>query len=336
VEASQVKKTLAAVVALSSLALAQPRAPKFPEPNILLDSKAVSIGVVQARPDDVGFKELFKTAWDAIKNRTGSSGSFLDLISAFLSRSTQENILLGFLPFQGVRIDHFDEQDENQSSFMVTFGGFHGLQGLFYNTLLSGPDGKAYPTEKVSGETVVVRQKPGQPREKATTVARVDGTFYSFADLATAKRVLANNPADNPDLTRILKTVDATKDTYGAVNNRKDALLRFLDWINRRDFRAVQQAVGEEKLRKTFDSVVFLTWQGDLISDDRMDMQVRFRTTGPEQAEILEDVLTTSREALAARGRMGDWQMTTVDADVLIDIQFTGYRKMLTDYLGKA
>lgn len=329
-------QALVLTVGLAWSGSAETRSRVFPAPTVLLDSQAVSIGVVQARADDAGFRQLFATAWDAMKHRNGGSGGFLDLVTAFLSRSTQENILLGFLPFQGVRIDNFDENGENHASFMVSLGGFYGIQGLFYNSLLNGPDGKPYPTERVAGETVIVRQKPGMTAEQAGVVARVDGTFYSFSDLRTARRVLENQTGENPDLRKVLAGVDASNDTYGAIVNRQEALLRFLTWINKRDFEAVRQAVGEEKLRNTLGTVKYLSWQGDLISDDRMDMQVRFHAGKPEEAEALEDVLQTAHDALAARGRMGDWQMTTVEEDVLLGIQFTGYRKMLTDYLTKS
>ena len=309
--------------------------PKLPAPTVLLDSRAVSIGVVHARPEDAGFQQLFKTAWGAMRQRKGGGGSFLDLLSTFLSHSTQESMLLGMLPFQGVRIDHFDEKGHDRASFMVTLSGFQGLQGLFYNTLLRGPDGASYPTERIGKDTLVIRPKPGQPKEEAPAVARVDGTFYSFADQETAHRILEHKQGQNPDLTRIFQQLDQQQDTYGVLLNRQDSLYRFFNWVNRRDFESVRQAVGEEKLLNCFRHVEYCTWQGDLISDDRMDMQVRFRADSIENAEVLENVLTTARQALAAQGRMGETQMATVDQDVLVSLQFTGYRKMLTDYLSR-
>jgi hypothetical protein len=33
--------------------------------------------------------------------------------------------------------------------------------------------------------------------------------------------------------------------------------------------------------------------------------------------------------------RTGDIRLTSVDTEVLLDIQFTGYRKMLQDYLAR-
>ena len=308
-------------------------APKLPSPQVLMDSRAVSLGVVIARPEDNGFKQLFKTAWAAVQKRPGGGGGVIDMISGFLSKTAQENMLLGFLPFQMVRIDHFDEKGRDKASFMVTLSGWPGLQGLFYGTLLNGPDGTPYPTERVGNETVVVRPRPGQPKEDAGVVARVAGTFYSFADLTTAHRILEKKQGVNPELMANLAGLNQDLDTYGVLLNRQDSLMRFLEWVNRRDFEVVRAAVGPDKLVNLFKHVDLVTWQGDLISDDRMDMQVRFRTDSPEQAEIMEEVLSTARTALAERGRTGDLQMTTVDNDVLVDIQFTGYRKMLTDYL---
>jgi hypothetical protein len=309
--------------------------PNLPSPTVLLDSRAVSIGVVHARPDDSGFQQLFKTAWGAMRLRKGGGGSFLDLLSGFLSHSTQESMLLGLLPFQGVRIDHFDDKGRDRASFMVTLAGFQGLQSLFYNTLLRAPDGKTYPTVQIGRETLVIRPKPGQPQEEAGSVARVQGTFYSFADQETARRILEKKQGQNAELSRIFQLLDQQQDTYGVLLNRQDSLYRFFDWVNRRDFENVRVAVGEEKLLNCFRHVDYCTWQGDLISDDRMDMQVKFRADSPQNAEVLEEVLTTARQALALQGRMGDLQMTTIDQEVLLSLQFTGYRKMLTDYLSR-
>lgn len=310
--------------------------PQLPSPNVLLESRAVSIGVVHARPDDTGFRDLFKTAWEAMKGRGKGGGTVLDVITNFLSATTQENILLQLLPFQGVRIDQIDEKGRDRASFMVTLCGWPGVQGLFYQSLLNGPDGKPYPTEKVGRETVVLRPKPGQALEDAPALARVDGTFYAFSDLETAKRILENRQGANLELTKVFSQIDQKQDTYGVLLNRQESLYRFFNWVNRHDFEVVRQAVGEQKLVDTFKHIDFCTWQGDLISDDRMDMQVRFRADAADKAEQLEDVLSVAREALALKGRMGDLQMTTVDQDVLLNIQFTGYRKMLTDYLGKS
>lgn len=306
---------------------------EMPSPTILLDSRAVSIGVIQARAEDVGFKAMLKTAWEAMKAREGGGNTFLDLITGFLSSSTQENILLGFLPFQGVRIDQIDEKGRDRASFMVTVAGWPGMQGLFWNTLLRAKDGQPCPTERVGRETLVLRPKEGQPLEEALTAARINGTFYSFSDPATARRILEKRAPDNAELEAAYNQLNQEMDTYGVLLNRKEALFRFFSWINRRDFEAVKQGVGEERLLEALGHVEFMTWQGDLISDDRMDMQVRFRTDSAEWAPRLEEVLSLARRALAERGRTGDLQMTSVDQDVLLDIQFQGYRQMMVDYL---
>jgi len=327
------------VLLVSAVAWADPPKPppaadKMPPITMLLDAKTVSVGVVHARPEDEGFKSLFATAWDSIKTRTGGSGSALDMISSFLGRSTT-NILLQLLPFQMVRIDHFDDKGNDKPSFMVTMSGFQGLQGIFYAGLLNDKDGKPYETERIGKETVVIRAKPEQKREEAMVLARVDGSFYGFADLETAHRVLEKKATPNPELTKTLALVNQDQDTYGVLLNRQNSVLRFFEWVNRRDFEGVKVAVGEEKLNKLFEHVTLVTWQGDLISDDRMDMQVRWRTDAPEMAEQLEDVLSVARKALADRGRTGEIRITTVDTEVLLDIQFTGYRKMLQDYIAR-
>ncbi len=320
---------------LGGVAQAEGRGPRLPDPTQLLDAQAVSLGVVHARAEDAGFRSLLKTAWEAMRSRKNKGSSFLDLISGFLSSTTQENILLGFLPFQAVRIDHIDARGKDKASFMVTVGGWSGVQALFWNTLLQGPDGKPYPTEKVAGETVVIRVREGQPREEAPVIARVDGTFYSFANLETARRVLDRQLGENADLGVAFGELDRQQDTYGVLLNRQQSLLRFFNWVNKRDFLTVQEAVGAERLQQVLSHVEYLTWQGDLLSDDRMDMQIKFHADAGENAEQIEEVISLARSALAARGRTGELEMTTVDEDVLLNVQFTGYRKMLVDYINR-
>lgn len=333
---SSLKKTLLALMLTAAVGAVPPPKGTDPMPpiSIMLDAKTVSLGVVHARPDDEGFKSLFGTAWEALKSRTGGSGSALDLVASFLGRSAT-NMLIQFLPFQFVRIDHFDDQGRDKPSYMVTLSGFQGLQGIFYGTLLTGPDGKPFETEKIGKETVVIRAKPGQKREEALVLARVNGTFYGFADLETAHRVLEKKTAANPDLTKTLGLVNQEQDTYGVLLNRQNSVLRFFEWANRRDFEAIKTSIGEEKLNKLFEHVTLVTWTGDLISDDRMDMQVRWRTDSAESSEALEEALSVARKTLADRGRTGEIRLTTVDTEVLLDIQFTGYRKMLQDFLGR-
>ena len=311
------------------------RGPRMPEPTRLLDAQAVSLGVVHARAEDAGFRSLLKTAWEAMRQRKNKGSSFLDLVSGFLSSTTQENILLGFLPFQAARIDHIDAKGSDKASFMVTVGGWAGVQALFWNTLLQGPDGKPYPTEKVAGETVILRAKPGQPREEASVIARVDGTFYSFANLETARKVLDRQLGENAGLAEVFAELDHQQDTYGVILNRQQSLLRFFNWVNKRDFITVEEAVGSERLRQVLGHVEHVTWQGDLLSDDRMDMQIRFHADAGENAEQIEEVLSLARTALAAKGRTESLEMTTVDQEVLLTVQFTGYRKMLVDYINR-
>lgn len=322
------RATLAAACLLVGVARAD-----LPDPRRMLDSGAVSLGVVRALPDDEAVRDLIKTAWAAVQGRPAVKGSFLSLLTGFLSSSTQEDMLLQLLPLQGVRIDGFDEQGRDRASFMLTAQGWRGLQTMYYNSLLNGPDGQPYPTEQVGAETVTVRVKPGQTREEATVMARVGGTFYSFANLATARRLLGGSPAVSGPLAAAWKRVDTSGDTFGAVINQNGSLGRFLAWINKRDYGRVRDVLGEEELTRALAGVRTMTWQGNMESSDAMLFQLRFQTASADAAEALESALSRARATLAEIGRVNDLQVTSLDTDVLVKVEMIGYRKMLTDYL---
>lgn len=297
-----------------------------------MDDSTVAWGVVQARKEDVGFKALLKTAWQEMRN-TSSANSWLNMMNSFLSTAKQEDVLLGFLPFQGVRVDRLDASGQDHSGTMVSIGGWPGLQSLFWGTLLNDPSGKPYRSEFINGQTLVLRPKPGQKPEEGPAVARVRGNFYAFSDPTTAKSCLnQTGPAGAAyDIAKSLDTKD--QDTYGVVINRQDSLVRFFIWVDRYDYDAVAQAYGPDKLKEDINKVKHLTWTGDLKDDDVMEFEFRFVTGSEDHAEAVGEMLKQARRALKARGRAADLQLTTLRNDVIVRVQMIGYRQLLQNYL---
>ncbi len=302
------------------------------DPFQWLDDTTVAWGVVQARKEDIGFKALLKTAWAEMRNGT-SANSWLTMMNSFLSTAKQEDVLLGFLPFQGVRVDRLDPSGQDHSGTMVSIGGWPGLQSLFWGSLLNDSSGQPYKTEYVSGQTLVLRPKTGQKPEEGPAVARVRGNFYAFSDPVTAKSCLSQSGPTGIaySIAKTLNTND--QDTYGVVINRQDSLVRFFIWVDRYDYDAVAKAYGAEKLKTDINKVKHLTWTGDLKDDDVMEFEFRFVTGSEDEADAVGEMLKEARRALKARGRAAELQLTTLRNDVIVRVQMIGYRQLLQNYL---
>jgi hypothetical protein len=241
-------------------------------------------------------------------------------------------MLLGFLPFQGIRVERLDEEGQEHSSTVLTLAGWPGLQGLIWETLLNGPDGKPYPTRIVGHDTLIMRPKIGQDAAVGMVAARIKGTFMYFSDFATGQHFLTNHRPSGP-VYDIAKDLDSTQDSFGVLLNRKNSLLRFLEWLDDFDFSVIEKAVGAERFRTDIAVVDYVAWTGALVDEDRMELDMRFRLLDESKAEELEQMLTTARQALKTQGRAANLQITTIRNDMLCRVQMTGYRQMLLSYL---
>ncbi len=313
--------------------------PPAPPPDAFVEPDSMSIGVIQARPDDEGFQMLLRTAWTALQERgQQGQGGFLNMALGLMSTGKPEDSLLTFLPIQLVRVDRLDKDGHPTPTLGITIAGWPGVQTMYFNTLMADRDGKAYPTQRVGSTTVVLQKRPDQKDEEARALAKVRGSYASFPNVGVAQRIIprltgSNVTMPDGDLNDVLTTVDRGKDTYGAVLNKNGSLWKFLWWLNQRDCTRIQQEVGPEKLADALSKIQFLTWQGDLISDDRTDLEVRFQTDSEASSEQVAEVLKETKGILKKYGRAGDLQMTTSERQVLLTVSMVGYKKMLQDYI---
>ena len=70
-----------------------------------------------------------------------------------------------------------------------------------------------------------------------------------------------------------------------------------------------------------------------LVSDDRIDIQVRFQTAGKAEAEEVAAVVEDAREVLEAGGRMGEFYLTTQPDGLKVGFSMIGFQAMVSRYL---
>lgn len=337
----ELRRTL--LILLTSLSLVtwaaeSPTQLEIPDPAIFLSPDTISFAVIHARPEDPGFKALLDTAWEGIRGvDTTSSNPFIKIVLRAIE-GRHSNALMSFLPFQLVRADTLgSDATKPHPTLAVTVAGWPGLQQIFYTGIASDGDGKAHPTKDLEEATLVLRKGWEEP-SSSRILTRVDGTFMSFPTLQVAERMVnrfAKQNSSNPggELGDLYTTLDTTRDTYGILLNRQGSMLRFLRWLNKHDVYAAEQSVGAEKLKKVLNQVEYLTWEGDLVSDDEMTFLIRFGTTSKEARKELTAVLKDVRTVLDQYGRAGEMQLTGLDDELIMNFTMTGYRAMLKSYV---
>lgn len=312
--------------ALIALLPAAASAQDFPAPELLLEREAVSLAVVQARPDDPGFRELFANAWQTLKTREQGVPPFLGMALKLMGRGSEENGLLSFLPAQVVRVDRI-AGGRLQPTYAFTLEGWKGLQGQFMHHWSQDRDGQPWPTRRVAGQTLVLRDKD--------VLARVQGTFLNCPDADRAEaavRTLLDDGAQPPQtrLLYALEKLERTGDLYGVMLNEDGGLLQFLEWLQ----IVHLDKVGEgEDLDDLSRHVGLMAWEGDLVDGDRLDVHARFETDGEEAAARLADVLQRAHEDLQGRGRVSHWQVGSSGAEVDVRLTMTGFREATRNFV---
>lgn len=317
------KKIALLALATTSLLAAEPQKVDLPNPMGFVDAGCVSFGVLHARADDRNIHRMMQNLALELDRRQLDSSTWVGILANLLSPAQRQKMLLGFLPFQGIRLDYLDNAGSLHSATVVTVSGWRGLQGLFYNKLLTDPQGRPYPTKKVGRADVTVR------REGA--IARLDGTFYAFTDTMMAQRCLVKSAHSIPAL---YKTLDTSHDTYGILYNRQKSLSRFLHWMNMDDLAAVENAMGRDRFKKAMDAVEYLMWQGEVLDDDHLDLEMRVHVPHAEDAPLVQELLTVARKVLKDRGRPTEvTNKQSTSHDITFDMVIGGNRKFFLDYL---
>jgi hypothetical protein len=317
-------KKLALTLALTAAVWAEPPKTSLPDPLSYVDTSCVSFGVMHARADDQAIHRAMQRLWHELEKRHLNSDSWVGMLANFLNQGQRQQLLLGFLPFQGIRLDYLDNQGGVHSATVVTVAGWKGLQGLFWNRLLLDPQGRPWPTQRVGGADVV-SARDGQ-------LARREGTFYKFTDSLMAQRCLLKSHNSVPPL---YHSLDRSHDTYGVLHNRQRSLRRFLTWMNMNDVAAVEKAMGVDDFRRAMEAVDYLTWQGEVLDDDRLDLEMRIHVVRPQDNPLVSELLTVARRVLKDRGRPAEIKTRVVGSDLMLDMVIGGNRQFFLDYLTK-
>lgn len=302
--------------------LLTPAAQAFPSPERLLERDAVSVAVVQARPDDPGFRALLQNAWKSMRSR--ELPPFLAMALRLMGRGSEEEGLLSFLPAQAVRVDRLTE-GRLEPTFAVSVTGWQGLQGQYFHSLTKDAEGEPWPTRTSSGQTLVVREKD--------VLARVEGTFLHCPTPERAEAAVRALTAANPQppqtrLLYALQRAERDSDLYGVMLNQDAGVLRFLEWLEIVDL----ERLGDD-LPDLSTHVLLMAWDGDLVDDDELRLHARFETDGPEAADRLAQVLHEARGEFTRRKRLGHWQVGTSGSEVDLRFSLVGFREAVQGFV---
>jgi hypothetical protein len=311
---------------------------KLPEPKIFLTPDTVSLFVVRANPDDEAFRSLFNTAWKALSGPRGAGRNWIYRVILSKIQGEESNTLTSLLPAQYVRIDSIDDNaDEPSPTTATTVSGWPGLQAIWYRAQAKGDNGEKFPIVELGDATLVLRDGYQDPT-LGRVLTNLDGTIASFptprlARYAVKRWAEDNVVSPNEEMESLLSSIDKNHHTYGVLFNRRGSVIKFIRWLHKRDVGKAEAAVGSERFNRVINEVLSMTWEGDLLSDDELQLALRFRTTTPEARKELAAMLKDIRDVLDEYGRAGKMESTGLDNELYVDFRLVGHRGMLTRYI---
>lgn len=308
----------------------------LPDPTLLGQDDSVAILVVKARPEDLGIRQLLNTALAGARSQTGGS-SMASALTGILSQKSQQALLRAALPLQWVRVDQPGKVITSTTAVTVT--GWRGLQGLVYESLTGTPDGHRFELRQYRGEEIVLR--PGWKVSKGPRVlARVKGSFINCTNPELARHAIDRflDPSPAPPrgpLWDAYKQLRCDKDAWGALLNRDGSVEHLLRWAGGREFDRVRDSIGAERFERAVATVRSAAWEADVVSDDRIDLDLRLDTVSPgdvpEAARVWEEI----RQVLKASGRLADYSLTCLDSGVQVHVSLVGFRSGVRGALSK-
>ena len=332
-------RNLLCATLLTASVWAAPEGNPIPDPALLPESDSFSIGVVQLRPDDEAIKSLLEAALKSISSGEAKLPASMADVSDYLSRNNRADLLFAGLPFQGVRVDRLLPSGQTSPAYAVTLAGWRGLQVNLFNSLSQGAGGKAFPTERYRVTDFVFRDRSDDPTS-AGTLCRVNGTFLFSPSKDAAKKIVDRlSPKDKPlgpsngALLKAFQALPKTPDAYGILLNQKGAFSALLKSMNNDQIQKIRDKVGSDRLEKVVANTKSVTWQVEIVSADRAELQA---ILAMEQKDVAEAVsLLEEGKANLDTTKVADLSVTAGAGTVTAKGAIVGLKQLMLDGLAK-
>jgi hypothetical protein len=272
--------------------LAAPERNPIPDPELIPEADSFSIAVVEFRGDDEAIKSLLEAALKSVSSGEAKLPESMADVSDYLARNNRADMLFAGLPFQAVRVDRMLPSNQSSPSYAITLAGWKGLQSQLFNSLSVGPGGKTYPSQRYRITDLVSRDHADDPSWPGT-LCRVNGTFLFSPSADQAKKTVDRlapkdkpvGPAGGPLLTAY-KALPKTPDAFGVMLNQKGAFSALLKSVNNEHVQKLRDKVGSDRLERSVANVQSATWQVEIVSADRAEMQATLMVDPKNQAEV--------------------------------------------------
>lgn len=331
---------LAGVAGAASAAEPKTRNP-IPDPALLLESDSFSILVVQLREDDAPIHALLKAALNSIASGEAKMPESMAGVVDYLKQNNRADMLLAGLPYQAVRVDRMLPSGQTLPLYASTLSGWRGLQVQMYHALATGPDGKAWPAEFYRKSDLIFREHSDDPTW-AGILYKVQGTLLFAPTADMAKKIvdrLMPKDKDKPGtpasgaLLAAWQALPKTGDAYGVVLNQKGAFSALLKAMDNEHVRKIREKVGSERLERAVASTRSVTWQADVVTEDRAEFQAILKVDAKDAADVA--ALFEEGKAHLDPTMVVDATVTQAGDTVTMKLAMIGLKKLLLDSLAK-
>jgi len=327
------------ITLLSLVALAAPERNEIPDPELVLESDSFSIAVVEFRPDDEAIKALLEAALKSISSGETKLPDSMADVSDYLSRNNRADLLFAGLPFQGMRVDRMLPNNKTSPTYALTLAGWKGLQAQLFNSLSVGPGGKAFPTVRYRVTDLVSREHSEDP-SWAGTMCRVNGTFLFSPSPDLAKKTVDRlAPKDKPlgpaagALLTAYKALPKTPDAFGIMLNQKGAFQALLKSVDNEHINKLREKVGSDRLDRAVANTKSATWQVEIVSSERAELQAVLTVDAKDQAEVAA-VIEDGKGNLDAT-KVTEVTISQAPGTVTVKAAVIGLKQLMLDAMSK-